>query len=319
MTAQRVHCIVVNYRTPALAEICLTSLADERRSSLPSLRVTIVDNASGDGSVEHLEAVIARENWGDWVTLRASSRNGGFAAGNNIALRECLSAPSPAEYVYLLNPDARVLPGAIDALVRFLEAHPSAGIAGSRISDDSDRLQHSAFRFPNAWDEFARGLQLAAVDRLLSTRLTTFAPTQAPTRCDWASGAALMIRHQVFERVGLMDEGYFLDYEETDFCHAARARGFECWFVPQSRVIHLVAQAKRAATASPRQPAYWFESRRRYFIKNHGRSYAMFADLAWLAGHLGLRVRRLLQGRAAAVPPRFLRDFVDHSAIHRGL
>ena len=318
-TTQRVHCIVVNYRTPALAEACLASLAEERRTHVANLRATVVDNASGDGSAERLAAVIARERWGDWVALRASARNGGFAAGNNIAIRELLHAQPPPDFVYLLNPDARVLPGAVDALVQFLEQHPNAGIAGSRICDDQGRLQHSAFRFPNAWDEFARGIQLGVIDRLVATRLTTFEPASAPTRCDWASGAALMIRGEVLQRVGLMDEGYFLDYEETDFCQAARACGFECWFVPESGVIHHVAQAKRAARASPRQPSYWFESRRRYFIKNHGRGYAMLADLAWLAGHLGLRARRLFLRRSTSLPPRFLSDFLHHSAIHRSL
>lgn len=319
MSAPRVHCIVVNYRTPALTEECLASLALERRNALPSLRASVVDNASGDGSVERLGAAIAREGWSDWVALSASPSNGGFAAGNNFALRALLPAQPAPDYLYLLNPDARALPGAVEALVEFLEAHPSAGIAGSRILDDRARLQHSAFRFPNVWDEFARGIELAWVDRFLAARLTTLPATDVPVRCDWVSGAALMLRRQVLERVGLMDEGYFLDYEETDLCHAAQTLGLECWFVPDSRVIHRVAQAKQAATTSPRRPPYWFESRRRYFVKNRGRSYAMLADLAHLSGHLALRARRLLQGRPTESPPGFVVDFLRHSALHRGL
>jgi hypothetical protein len=318
VTARRVHCIVVNYRTPALAVECLESLAGERERGVP-LAATVVDNASRDGSLERIAAAIARSGWSEWATLRASPRNGGFAAGNNLALAELLQAESPAEFVYLINPDARVQPGAIAALVDFLEAHPRAAIVGSQITDDAGRPQHAAFRFPNLADEFCRGIQLGVLDRWLAQRLTTIPHPDRPTRCDWVSGAAMLIRLDVLRQIGLWDEGYFLDYEETDFCWATRELGFECWHVPASRVLHRVAASKRAAATSPRRPAWWFESRRRFFVKNRGRAYAAFADLAWLSGHLVLRARRALARRAHDLPPQFLADFVRHSALFRGL
>jgi N-acetylglucosaminyl-diphospho-decaprenol L-rhamnosyltransferase len=318
MSSPRIHCIVVNYRTPALAVECLASLAAERQRGV-RLDATVVDNASGDGSIELISAAIARAGWGEWAALRASLRNGGFAAGNNVALKDVLRASPAPDFIYLLNPDARARPGAIEALVAFLETQPRAGIAGSRILDEAGEFQHSAFRFPNAWDEFARGIQLRLVDDLLRDRVVPLPPTDRPVRCDWVSGASMLIRYEVLTQIGLWDEGYFLDYEETDFCWAARAHGFECWHVPASEVIHRVAQAKSAAATSPRQPQYWFESRRRFLVKNHGRAYATLADLAWLSGHLMLRARRLLQRRATMLPPRLLSDFVRHSALFRGL
>jgi len=317
MSPPLVHCIVVNFRTPALAVECLASLAIERQRGV-RLDATVVDNASGDGSIELISAAIVREGWGDWAVLRPSPRNGGFAAGNNVALKDLLQASPPPEFVYLLNPDARAKPRAIETLVAFLDAKPRAGIAGSRIVDEAGRFQHSAFRFPNAWDEFARGIQLRVVDELLRDRLTLLPTTDQPVRCDWVSGAAMLIRHEVLRQIGLWDEGYFLDYEETDFCWAARTRGFECWYVPASEVIHRVAQAKSLAATSPRQPQYWFDSRRRFLIKNRGRAYAALADLAWLSGHLMLRARRLAQRRPTDLPPRLLSDFVRNSALFRG-
>src|SRR5690606_15010874 len=95
---------------------------------------------------------------------------------------------------------------------------------------------------------------------------------------------SLMARREVFEEVGLLDDGYFMYYEEVEFCRRAARAGWACWHVPASRVVQLVGQASGVVQGTPaRRPAYWFESRRRYFITQHGRGVAVLADLAWLA------------------------------------
>ncbi len=104
-----------------------------------------------------------------------------------------------------------------------------------------------------------------------------------------------MIRREVIDQIRLLDEGYFMYYEEVDFCKRAQKAGWECWYVPQSRVIHLVGQASginSADTQPIRSPAYVFESRRRYFQKLHGRFYETLADLAWLTTYPLWRLRR---------------------------
>jgi GT2 family glycosyltransferase len=123
----------------------------------------------------------------------------------------------------------------------------------------------------------------------------------------------MIVRRQVFADVGLLDAGFFLYYEEVDFCLNARRAGWSAWYVPSSRVVHLGGRSTGvtgASAASRRRPRYWFESRRRYFVKNHGRLYAFAADLAWAAGFAVWRVRRVVQRKPDRDPPYLLWDFV---------
>jgi N-acetylglucosaminyl-diphospho-decaprenol L-rhamnosyltransferase len=119
----------------------------------------------------------------------------------------------------------------------------------------------------------------------------------------------------------MMDEGYFLYYEETDYCFRARRLGWRCWHVPDSRVVHLVGQSSgvtRRDLAPRRLPSYWYESRRRYFALSYGRAYAAATDLALLLVCPLAALRLRLQGRASPIPPSFLADLLRHSALwHR--
>src|SRR5262249_28974503 len=117
----RVLVVTVNYRTPELAVRCLASLAPEFDRS-ERVSAVVVDNASGDGSPERIRRAIAEHGWSAWARVHESSVNGGFGAGNNLALRESLAGPRPPDYFLLLNPDAAVEPGALGALVAFLDS-----------------------------------------------------------------------------------------------------------------------------------------------------------------------------------------------------
>jgi GT2 family glycosyltransferase len=144
---------------------------------------------------------------------------------------------------------------------------------------------------------------------------------EQPRKIDWVSGAFMVIRRAVFDDIGLLDEGYFLYFEETDFTLRARRAGWSCWHVPQSRVVHLVGQSSgvtKKGQPPKRVPAYWFEARSRYFILNHGRFYAAVTDALVAAALLLWRVRRIVQKRADVDPPHFLRDLVTHSALVKG-
>jgi GT2 family glycosyltransferase len=137
----------------------------------------------------------------------------------------------------------------------------------------------------------------------------------------WVAGASMIVRRQVFEQVGLMDEEYFMYYEEMDFCLQAKRAGWSCWYVPQSRVVHLVGQSSGVTdTKSPpkRKPQYWFDSRRRYFLKNYGWLYTALVDHVWASSFALWCLRLVLQGKSYDDSPKLLTDFVRNSFLFRG-
>jgi GT2 family glycosyltransferase len=315
----RLLVVIVNYKTPGLTIDCLRSLEKEVRD-LPGTRVVVTDNASGDDSVEKIGDAIHIENWGNWVEFKPLERNGGFAYGNNAAIRPALKEPNPPQYILLLNPDTIVRPAALQFLVDFMDEHPQVGIAGSRLEDPDGTPQHSAFRFHSIPSELDGGLRLGVVSKLLSK--WDIAPPISNEICktDWVAGASMIVRREVFEAVGLMDEEYFMYYEEMDFCLQANRSGWECWYVPQSRVVHLVGQSSGVTdTKRPpkRRPQYWFDSRRRYFLKNYNWLYAALADASWASGFALWRLRRALQGKPDLDPPQILGDFLRNSVFVR--
>jgi N-acetylglucosaminyl-diphospho-decaprenol L-rhamnosyltransferase len=286
--------VIVNFRTPGQVLDCLRSLESELVAEPAPARALVVDNASGDGSLEALRAGVAAAGW-PWVRLLATHANRGFAAGNNVALRQLLASPDPPEFLWLLNPDTLVRPGALAALRRCLERRPRVGIVGSQLEHPDGTPQHSAFHFPSAPGEFLGTFRLGALDRLARRWLVAPPPPAPAGPADWVSGASLLVRRAVLDAVGLLDEGYFLYYEEVDFCRRARRAGWHTWHEPASRVVHLVGQSSGVDTgAAERLPPWWFQSRRRYFHKHHGPAGAAVADLAWLGGFALRRLRRVL-------------------------
>jgi GT2 family glycosyltransferase len=322
MQPARVQVVIVNYKTGRLAVDCLRSLVEEV-AAVPGTVVTVVDNRSGDDSVEVIGRAIEAQGWSSWARLLPAPVNGGFSYGNNFAVRPTLADPNGPAYYWLLNPDTRVKPGALRTLVDFLDAHPQAGIAGSRFLLESGEPWPYAFHFPSIWSELAGGLRLSLVARLLKHRAGLREMGPEPAEADWLPGASLLVRREVFQAIGLMDEGYFLYFEETDFCLAARRAGWQTWHVPHSVVLHLVGQSTQVSghhAAKNRRPAYWFESRRRYWVKNHGWLYAAATDVVWVLAFLTYRLRSVVQRKSGEYPPHFLGDFLRHSALfHRGL
>jgi GT2 family glycosyltransferase len=308
--------IIVNYRTPGLVVDCLHSLNGEVRAE-PNLRAMVVDNASGDGSVERIRTAIKAANW-IWAEVLPLAQNGGFAAGNNAAIRKLLQAPDPPKYFHLLNPDTYIRPGAVTKLIDFMEAHPRVGIVGSRLEFPDGRPQCAAFNFHGILSELERGFRLGLVTKLLKPWMVAPPPRSQPHRCDWVNGASIMVRREVFDDIGLFDEGFFLYYEETDFCRRARDAGWSCWHVPDSRVVHLEGQSTSAtgvAAKRHRLPKYWFDSRRRYFRKHHGAGYELLANLAHAAGYALWRFRRWATFKDHEEPPHYLQDFIRYAVL----
>lgn len=308
--------IIVNYCTVGLVVDCLRSLC-EQRTEFPGMTVVVADNASPDGSGREIAQAIEANGWADWARLLPMPRNGGFGYANNAVINEYLNTPQAPRYFWLLNSDTVVRPGAISALAAFMEQHPTVGIAGSRLEEPDGTAQHSAFRFPTIAAEFEASIRLGLITKLLD-RWRVAPPIAAEnTQYDWLSGASLLIRTETLRQAGLFDETYFLYYEEVDLCMRAGRQGWSCWYVPASRVVHLVGMStgvtKRASRPRRRAP-YWFQSRRYYFVKHYGRVYASIADLALAAGSfLGL-LRAGIQGRPSLHPEHFLYDLARHSA-----
>jgi len=285
--------VILNYCTADLAVACLRSLEAEMRS-LGGARAIVVDNGSPDGSAALIRKAVGDNGWSAWATLMPLARNAGFSAGNNAAIRRCLSESSPPEYIHVLNPDTVVRPGALLELAAFLDAHPDAGIVGSALEDEAGRPQCSAHRFPSPLGELEAAARLGALSRLLKRYVSAMEPADRPHPCDWVSGSSMMIRRQVFESIGLFDEGYFLYFDEVDFCRRAKAAGWQVWYVPQSRVVHLHGRATGIVRGGRRRPEYWYASRRRFFLKHYGLLGLVAADLLWGAGRLSLAIRRSL-------------------------
>ncbi|OHV84992.1 glycosyltransferase family 2 protein [Rhizobium sp. LCM 4573] len=317
-TGFKLAIVIVNFRTADLVMDCLASL--HVPGTVPSeTRVIVVDGASGDGSAERISATIIENGWVDTTSL-ALEVNGGFAYGNNRGIEYARANFGDPRYVLLLNPDTVARPGSITRLVEFMDANGKAGIAGSRLEHPDGRGQACAFRFPSIANEFESEAKLGPVTRLLDRwRIAPDMPREA-SRIDWVSGASMLIRTDVLNEVGYLDEGYFLYYEELDFCLRAARAGWPCWHVPESRVVHLVGQSTGVTRHDrpSRRPVYWFESRRRYYLKHKGAVYAIIADLAWLAGHLLWRTRLLVEGRNGNAPPHILQDFIRHAGPFRG-
>ncbi len=302
--------VVINYRTPELTLLAIEAALREL-DGIPESAITLVENDSRDGSHARFAEEIAARGWDKRVRLSKSPRNGGFSYGVNQGVRPSLESGDPAEYFYLLNSDAEPLPGSIRSLLHFLEAHPEVGIAGSQILGSDGALHETAFRFHNLISEFVAPIQgIPGLARFIDPYMVAMPIPTEPTRVDWLAGASMMVRHSVFESVGLFDERYFLYFEETDFCLRARERGFTTWYVPESRVEHVgAASTGWKDFTKPRTP-HWFRGRRYYWLKNHGRAVLWIANLLWVAGHLIGRAKAKLLGRAYQKPPRLLRDFL---------
>lgn len=226
--------VIVSFNTRAELEACLGSLA----SAPPSIPhgITVVDNASSDGTVEALRA--------RWPGLHviSSDRNVGFAAANNLGIRH-----ADTEFVLLLNSDTLVPAGAIDTLVRTLKGDAGAAAVGPRLVGRDGRPEISFGPMMGPFNELRQKVLGRLYDRRwpAAVRLVT-RMTSRPQRPDWVSGACLLVRRSDAMAAGLIDERYFLYAEDVDFCAALRSLGRHILFTPDAEVVHLRGASGRS-------------------------------------------------------------------------
>jgi len=289
----RVAVIVLNYCTPELALEAARSAATDVDPARDV--VLIVDNASPDGSAEKIRQGLSALGMSH-VRLVVSPKNGGFAAGNNVGIR----AVSAEAYV-LLNSDTVVRPGTMEVLVSALTSDPTIGIVSPLLCGEDDAPQISCFRFMSLGSEFIRGASTGAVTRWLGRYDVPLGVLHARTDVPWTSFACVMISRRVFEKVGLLDEGYFMYFEDADYCRLVRKAGFRIVHDPAGRVVHLRGRSspvKQASSQKKARPSYYYEARSRYFRRGYGRMGAVAANLAWTVGLLVVVPRQLVGNKA---------------------
>jgi len=263
----RLTIVIVSYNVRELLAACLRSLfASLARSPELEAEVWVVDNASTDGSATMVSLQFPP------VKLIPSAENLGFAGGNNAALKACgfkskiqnskLKVQSskskdatrntqhvsrnthhtPADFVLLLNPDTEVLDDAIGRMARFLAGHPHVGGVGAQLQYPDGRFQHGAFSFPGLlqlWFDFFPPRPRRLRDSRLDGRYPRRWYEQGePFPIGFALGAALMVRREAIEAMGLLDEGYFMYAEEVDWCWRMQRAGWPLYCVPAARVVH---------------------------------------------------------------------------------
>jgi N-acetylglucosaminyl-diphospho-decaprenol L-rhamnosyltransferase len=286
------YIVIVNFKTADLVAHCLESLLGQK-AALNGGKVIIVDNDSNDGSVDQLQAFVELKSWKSWVEILPMPRNGGFAYGCNAGIKRVLSIDQAVHYVMLLNPDTLVRAGAIASLVGFMEANHHVGIAGSQLENSEGTIENSAHRFPSPISELLEGARLGLLSRLFSHHEITPPFNGNVHQCDWVSGSSMIIRRQVFEQIGLLDEIFFLYYEEVDFFFRSAKAGWQTWYVPSAKVMHIEG-ASTGIKSVKRRPQYWYDSRRRYFLKHYGMLGLISADGLWLIGRFSFVLRRCL-------------------------
>lgn len=251
-----VHVVVVNWNTRDLLHTCLSSV----RSEHLSIAITVVDNASSDGSIEMIRKEFPT------VRLIQNHTNVGFIRANNQVLPHVTS-----QAVLLLNPDARLHEGCIDALFSFLSTHPQCGAVGPRVHHPQGQLRVlHAGREPTLWRLFTHYFFLSRWSRrhawLEGVNMLQGVHDDKPRRVEWLGGACLMVKRSVIRKVGVLDEGWFMYADDIEWCTRMIDAGYEIWHLPTAQAEHFVAVTH---DMNPTLSTMWLTSMRSYYARRH--------------------------------------------------
>jgi len=285
--------VVLNYKTPELVLDCLRSLDGQIEPGVHE--VVVVDNCSRDDSADQIQAGIVDNGWSDWARVVRSPVNGGFAAGNNVGIKA-----SDAQVYLLLNSDTIVRDGTIERLTATLEEHPEISMLAPQLEWPDGTHQISTFRYRTPITDLLYASRLGVLGRLFPKHVVARELHEFTTGLDWASFACIAIRREVFDKVGGLDEDYFMYFEDMALCRRATKAGFTIAYQPEAHVVHLrggSSPVKEQTRQRKRRPAYYYAARSHYLQSYYGRSGHLFANVLWLVGY-GLGA---LRGRTGAV------------------
>ncbi len=274
--------IIINYKTPNLVVDCLDSLLPELGSL--SAKVLVIDNDSADDSVPTLTKWIVENDSDDKVELIAAEHNSGFSGGNNVGLKLI-----KAEYYLLLNSDTLVREGSIKALLKTADENLQAGLISPRLEWPDEVPQESCFRFHTPFSELIASAATSFVTRVLRNYIVAQPVIEHKEYYQWTSFACVLIRSEVIEQIGLLDEHFFMYYEDVEFCYRANNTGWKILNTPDSRVVHLrggSSPVKGNKKLRKRLPRYYYESRTRYFYLLYGYTGLFTANTLWSVGYL---------------------------------
>ena len=262
--------IIVNWNTADFLKACLRSI--EVNPPTGAYEVIVVDNASLDGSAD-----MVRETF-PGVKLIANGTNEMYAEGNNVGIRKSLG-----KHVLLLNPDTKVKPGALDALLRFGRQHPEAAAVGCRLMLPDGTVQQSCRSFPDPGGVFFEYTRLSRVfpqSRVLGRYRMTWFDYDHVTEVDQPMGSCLLLSRKALDEVGLFDPEFPIFFNEVDWCYRAKMQGWKVYFTPDAEVVH-----HGGAGTSQRKPAMRRESHRSLwrFYRKHYRK-RIWRPVYWFIG-----------------------------------
>lgn len=280
--------VIVSYNTCAMLRDCLNALPAATEGL--ATEVFVVDNNSPDDSAAMVAAEFPE------IHLIASKENHGFTGGNNIALRQVVG-----RNVLLLNPDTEAEPGSLTLLSRYLDAHPDVGAVGPKLLNTDGSLQPSGIPFPNPWRDFWGHTGLWRLKPGLSAQKWHYGREDFDREweTDSVTGACLMTRKEILDRVGLLEEAFFMFYEEIELCWRIRKAGYRVMFLPQSRVVHhWMGSVRQQSKAMTRR---LYRSMGIYYRKTMGWQVLLVSPIIWFGLvrnellHLGVAVKRRLR------------------------
>lgn len=223
-----------------------------------SLEVFVVDNHSTDGTREMLAEWARRE---PRLHVLLNNTNVGFARANNQAIEQ-----AGGRYILLLNPDMRVFPDTLATMVHWMDAHPNAGVVGCHLVTDTGETVPQVRRFPGLWNQLAIVLKIPHLfPRVLDRYLMRDFDYAKEARVDSIRGSFFMIRREAL-RVGLLDERFFIWFEEVDFCKRMRSAGWEVWYTPVAKCVDRVGRSFALVSGYKKQKMF-LKSMYRYFEK----------------------------------------------------
>ncbi len=279
--------IVVNWNAREDLHVCLASLYAEPKPRL-DYAVWVVDNASSDGSAVMVAAEFPM------VHLCANTENLGFSKANNQAI-----AQTDSRYVFLLNSDAAIHAGALETLVAYADSHAEAGILGPKVLNPDGTLQYSCRRFPSLGAGFFRNTYLGRLfphNKFARDYLMTDFDHDSGKAVDWVSGCAMLIRRETINKIGALDERFYMYCEDVDICQRVWDAGEEVVYVPEAVVTHAIGRSsdKNADRMIREFHRSWYE----YDLKRHPKS----SEIRRAAVYSGLWLRaavRIAKRRAA--------------------